>query len=204
MKLLRRHRLLRWLLVPLALLALVALGGLLLPWWLIAPAEPAPADVILHYAIDPRSEADAYVAQLYEQKLAQKIVCISEAASCDDYPADEARRQLLARGIPAADVLALRLPDADCVALNLPRVIEMVKAQGWQRALLVVRPVRSRAMGSLAHKYFQQAGLQLAVTYAPQDHAGLTTRWWANHYKTQVTMEAAISGILDPWYAECR
>jgi uncharacterized SAM-binding protein YcdF (DUF218 family) len=142
--------------------------------------------------------------QLYQQKLAPKIVCISRNESCDVYPADDARRRLLALGIPAEDVLTLHLPRTECVAPVLPRIVEFVKANGWQQSLLVVSPSRSRSTGHIAQKYFQQAGLQLSVTYSPQAHQEATTRWWSSHQKAQNITEALISNVLDPLYSECR
>ena len=205
MKVERKRRSWKWAMALLAIFAIAATVFAFLPLLLVAPAQTTPADVILHFATSSsRTPADDYVAQLYQQKLAQKIVCISRNESCGVYPADDARRRLLAMGIPADDVLTLYLPRAECVAPNLPRMIEMVKAHGWQQSLMVLSPTRSRSTGNLARKYFQQAGLQLAITYAPQAYQEITTRWWADHQQAQTTTEAIISTLLDPLYIECR
>lgn len=195
----------RW---AIALSVMVTLAGIVfvyLPNLLIVPAHTASADVILHFATSSRrGHADDYVAQLYQQKLAKKIVCISRNEACGVYPADDTRRRLLAMGVPAEDVLTLYLPYSDCVAPQMTRVIEMVKTNGWQQSLLVLSPMRSRVTGNIAAKYFQQAGLGLAITYSPQAAEEITTRWWSDHQKAQATTEAIISTFLDPLYPECR
>lgn len=201
----RKRRHWRWALAALVLLVLVGTVFVYLPHFLVAPAQTMPADVILHYATaSQRTHSDEHVVQLYQQKLAPKIVCISRNESCGVYPADDTRRRLLEMGIPADDVVTLHLPREECVAPSLPRIVELVKAHGWQKALLVVSPSRSRVTGNLAKQYFQQAGLQLAVTYSPQAYQEVTTRWWASHQKAQNITEALISTLLDPLYSECR
>ena len=205
MKVERKRRAWKWAMALLAIFAIAATVFAFLPLLLVVPAQTTPADVILHFATSSsRTPADDYVAQLYQQKLAQKIVCISRNESCGVYPADDARRRLLAMGIPADDVLTLYLPRAECVAPNLPRMIEMVKAHGWQHALLIISPLRSRVTGNVAIKYFQEAGLQLSVTYASQAAQEITTRWWRDHQTAQNTIEALISTVLDPLYLECK
>ena len=205
MKVERKRRRWKWALAAVMIFALAGTVFVFLPWFLIVPAQTTHADVILHYATASRhTHADDLVAQLYQQKFAPKIVCISRNESCGVYPADDSRRRLLALGIPAEDVLTLHLPREECVAPTLPRIVEMVKANGWQQALLVVSPSRSRTTGNIAKKYFQQAGLQLAVTYSPQAYQEATTRWWSNHQKAQNITEALISTVLDPMYSECR
>ncbi len=195
----------KWAIAFLAVLAIAGTIFAVLPFLLVAPANTASADVILHFATSShQTDADEYVAQLYQQKLAKKIVCISRNESCGVYPADDSRRRLLAMGIPAEDVLTLYLPRVECVAPNLPRIIEMVKANGWQQSLLVLSPTRSRVTGNIAAKYFQQAGLQLTISYSPQAYQEITTRWWSDHQTAQTTTEAIISMVLDPLYPECR
>jgi uncharacterized SAM-binding protein YcdF (DUF218 family) len=201
----RKRRRWKWVLTALMLFALAGTVFVFLPSFLIVPAQTAHADVILHYATaSRRTHADDLVAQLYQQKVASKIICISRNESCGVYPADDSRRRLLALGIPAEDVLTLHLPRAECVAPALPRIVEIVKANGWHQALLVVSPSRSRSTGNIAKKYFQQAGLQLTVTYSPQAYQEATTRWWSSHQKAQNITEALISNVLDPLYSECR
>ncbi len=201
----RKRRRWKW---AMALLVILTLAGTIfayLPFLLVAPAQTRPADVILHFAAASRpTHADEHVVQLYQQKLAHKIVCISRSESCGVYPADDARRHLLEMGIPAEDVLTLYLPREECVAPAFSRMIELVKAHGWRQALMVLTPTRSRSTGRIATKYFQQAGLQLTITYSPQAYQEITTRWWANHQKAQATTEALISMVLDPLYPECR
>jgi uncharacterized SAM-binding protein YcdF (DUF218 family) len=195
----------KWAIALFVIFAIAATVFAFLPKLLLAPANAIPADVILHSATSShRSEADDYVAQLYQQKLAKKIVCISRAESCGVYAADDSRRRLLERGIPAEDVLTLYLPRTECVAPSFPHMVEMAKANGWQRAMLIVAPLRSRVTGNIAMKYFQQAGMQLSVAYAPQAAQEITTRWWRDHQTAQNTIEALISTVIDPIYPECR
>ncbi|HZS09072.1 MAG TPA: hypothetical protein VFD58_29835 [Blastocatellia bacterium] len=174
-----------------------------LPRLLIAPSHIVPAEAILHYAIDPHSDADAWVAGLYRQGLVKKIVCVSRQASWELYPADFVRRHLIELGVPADDVLTLHLPMVDCMAQNLPRMVEFVKSQGWQNVVLLGRPADSRADGRLAKKYFAGAGVNAVVTYVPQEARELTDHWWAVHWKAQTMVDAAATTTLDLAYPEC-
>ncbi len=187
----------------LAVLALVVIVFFSLPWLLIAPPQTPPSDVILHYAIAPNTDADEYVAALYRQQVAQKIVCINLGSECGNYT-EYARQHLLELGVPAADVLTLPLPSVDCLAANLPRFTALAKAQGWQHSLLVLRPAVTRTDGRLAAKYFNRAGLHLAVTSAPGERANFTFLWWAKHETAQAMMDATVNGVLDQIYPECR
>jgi hypothetical protein len=188
---------------------LVVLAGLLsfffaLPKLLIAPMNPAPADVILQCSIDTHSLSDEYIAELYRQGIAKKIVCVSSQISWDLYPGDYAREHLISLGAPAEDVISLRLPIAPCGAVNLPRIIEVIKSHGWKRALLITRPEDSRFTASLIHKYFEREGIAAAVSYAPQDREALTQDWWRDHWKVQRFVGEALNTTLDRFYSECR
>lgn len=195
----------RWAIASLlALTLLVGITFFSLPWILISPAESASADVILHYAIAYNTGVDEYVAQLYRQQRGKKIVCISKASLCDIYPADYTRQHLIELGVPAEDVMVMHLPNYDCLAQVLPRFTEKTKAQGWQRALLVIRPSFSRFEGNLAKRYFNKEGLGLAVTYSPDEEQKFNARWWADHRTAQLTVESAINSALDQLYPECR
>ncbi|HEX4946349.1 MAG TPA: hypothetical protein VFZ34_06795 [Blastocatellia bacterium] len=196
---------LRWSLALLGIaLLLVVLGGWLLPKWLIASPPVSSADVILHFPNEGSPLADAYSVELYRQKIAPKIVCISKPAVCELYSADYARQRLIALGIPAEDVLTLHLPFAHCVAPHFPHIVAMAKANNWQRAIMVVRAPFTRSDGALAARHFGQAGLQVVVTSAPQDRERFAGRWWTDHKTAQLIIQAAITAPLDPLYPECR
>jgi uncharacterized SAM-binding protein YcdF (DUF218 family) len=188
------------------LLGVGGLGFFSLPWLLITslPTDAAHlpvTDVIIHWASMPRSQADDWVAQLYQQGKAKQIVCVSTPVSWDVYAADFARQHLLALGVPAEKVLTLRLEQEACIAPNIKRVAAYVKEQGWQSALVVTEPITA---SSRLEKYFQQEGVKLALSYAPQDRAELTHNWWRTHWKMQVMIEAVVTMGLDSVYAECR
>jgi len=117
----------RWLGALVGVAVLGISGFFALPWMLIVPAELTYADVILHLAIDPHSEADFYVAQLYKQGRARKIVCMSPQVACDVYPADDAARHVMTLGVPREDVLTLHLPIVDCGAEHLPRIVDYMQ-----------------------------------------------------------------------------
>jgi uncharacterized SAM-binding protein YcdF (DUF218 family) len=181
----------------------VIAGFTALPLILIGPSRTAASEVILHLAIAPRSDADRYVAELYRQKLAGRIVCISTQISRGIYPADYTRQHLIDSGIPPEDVQTLRLPTAACTAENLPLITQYVKDQGWRSALLVVRPLGSRFSRRLMERYFSREGITVTLTYSPNDSAELTDGWWRSHWKAQQMVEAAASTILDSLYPEC-
>jgi len=193
--------------------ALIALGLSLaacvalffaLPNLLIAPMDTPKSDVILHSSIDAHSKADEYVAGLYRQGVARKIVCVSTQVSWELYPADYAREHLISLGVPAEDVISLRLPIAPCVAVNVPTIVEFVKARGWKSALLITQPEDSRYAARLMRKHFEREGVALAVGYAPNDKEQLTRDWWRTHWKVQRFVGDAMNVTLDLFYSECR
>jgi hypothetical protein len=175
-----------------------------LPWLLIAPPQTEKVDVILHNVIDARSKTDDYVAELYRQGYAGKIVCISSQASWETYPADYARQHLIYMGIPEQNITVLHLPIPDCLAGSFRLIADYVKSQGWNRALLISYPQQSRYERWLAGKIFEKEKISLVVTYPPDDEDVLTTDWWREHWKVQRIINAAIIIPLDRFYSECR
>lgn len=198
----------RWLRRALISLCLLLAGCVVLffalPKLLIAPANVAKSDVILHGSISTQSTADEYVADLYRQGVARKIVCVSSQVSWELYPGDYVREHLISLGVPAEDVISLRLPVVPCGAVNLPTVAEFVKAHGWRSALLITHPEDSRYAASVARRFFEREGVSTAVSYAPEDREELTRNWWRTHWKTQRMVGEAIGITLDLFYAECR
>jgi hypothetical protein len=189
----------------------VGIGILLffsLPWLLIArlptrPEQLPTADAIVHWAISPHAHADEWVVQLYQSGKAKKIVCASFQTSWDVYAADYVRQHLIELGVPAADVLTLHLPIEACAAPNTKRVAQFVKAQGWQRALVVVEPVGTVLTTRRIEKYFHQEGVEVTVSYAQKDREELVADWWKTHWKAQTIMQGAMSVVLDSFYSEC-
>jgi hypothetical protein len=197
----------KWRFLLIALLALVTfslLAFFALPGLFIAAPQTERVDVILHTVIDPRSASDQYVMGLYHEGVGAKIICVSSQISVDVYPADYAREHLIARGIPAENVLSLRLPVTDCAAQSLKVIADYVKSSGWGSALLVCNPEDSRYGGWLARRVFDQQRLNIFVTYAPQDKEELTTRWWRTHWKMQRFVGQLINIPIDLLYSECR
>jgi len=200
----RRRRVRRWLIALAALVILALAGFSALPWVLIAPAETAPSDVLLHLAIDPHSDSNLYVAQLYQQGMAKKVVCVSSQVAWETYPADYAVRHLMTLNIPEEDLSALHLPFTDCGAEDVQYLAEYVKSRGGKSALLVVDPSGSRAGRRLIEKYFGRAGIRVAVTYSPRDKQELLHDWWRTHWKAQRIVVSAIGSALDLLYPQCR
>lgn len=200
----RARRLKRWSLVC-ALGVLLSLAGFFsLPWWLLAPAETVPSDVILHLAVDDQSAGDEYVAELYRRGLARQIVCLSTAVAWRVYPADYAREHLIALGVPAENVLTSYLPFVDCRAETLALMADFVKQRGWRSALMVVDPTVSAWHKRLATPLFARAQIGLALTYAPRDREWLLDHWWREHGKMQRLIGEALDVTVDLFYAKCR
>ncbi|MFN7948624.1 MAG: hypothetical protein U0Z53_24940 [Blastocatellia bacterium] len=194
----------RRLALALLLLPLIALIIFFsLPGLLISEPRTTASDVIIHLAISPHSDADSYVASLYRQKVAGRILCVSSPISWEVYPADYARQHLIELGVPPEAVLTLHQPIAACEAQNLPRLVEFVSSNGWRTATLVVKPSDSRATARLVGRYFNRAGIATAVTYSPQDDESLKSGWWRTHWKAQQMIDAAANVALDALYPEC-
>jgi hypothetical protein len=175
-----------------------------LPALLIAPANVAKSDVILHGAMSKQSTADKYVIDLYRQGVARKIVCVSSQISRELYPGDYVRESLISQGVPAEDVVSLRLPLAPCGGMDLPRIVEFVKANGWKSAIYVTHPEDSRYTNHLARRFFEREGIALAVSYSPEDKEELTRSWRLTHWKMQRFVGEAMIITLDRFYSECR
>ncbi|MCI0664353.1 MAG: hypothetical protein L0220_25120 [Acidobacteria bacterium] len=200
-----KRKFLRSIIITLAVIITAGLSLFIaLPRLLIAPAKTEQVDVILHNAIDARSQTDDYVAELYRLGYAGKIVCISHQASWETYPADYARQHLIYMGIPEQNISVLHLPIPDCLAGNFRLIADYVNSQGWKKALLISYPQQSRYEGWLAGKIFEKQKIGLTVTYPPDDEDELTTNWWREHWKVQRMITAAIIIPLDRFYSECR
>ncbi len=162
------------------------------------------SDVIIHAASSPRTEADEYVAGLYRQGFASKVICVSSQISVDVYPGDYACAHLLSLGVPPENARSVRLPITDCPAQSLTAIADFVKAQGWRSALLVGGPENSRYGGWLARKVFNKEQINLSVTYTPDDKLELTRGWWKEHWKIQRFVQEAMNIPIDIIYSECR
>ncbi len=197
-------RLRRWLVVCAVGVLLLLLGFFSLPWWLIAPAETVPAEVVLHLAMSDGSKADEYVAELYRQGSVRQVVCMSTAIAWQVYPADYARQHLIALGVPAENVLTFYIPFMDCRAEALAAIADFVKQGGWRSALMVVDPSVSGRNKHLGQPLFAREQIKFAVTYAPRDRERLLDHWWREHWKTQRLVGEALDAIVDLFYAKCR
>lgn len=203
----RLHR--RWKVffsLGLALVIAAIIGVFSLPTLLIAPlptnpAELPTADVIIHWATGPHSESDQWVAELYRQGKAKRILCVSPPVSWEVYAADFAQQHLISLGVPAENVTSLHLELEPCSAPNAKQVAAYTKAQGWRSALVVTGVITA---GNRLEKYFHQEGLALTLTYSPQDRDELTRWWWKEHWKIQYLIGSAVEILLDSMYAECR
>jgi hypothetical protein len=205
MKFFPRSRLHQLLILTAMVGGFTALGIFSLPWFLASPILPPdqvmPADVIVHWVTMSQSRADDYVAALYRQSKAKKIVCVSMPISWDVYAADFTRQHLVELGIPAENLASLHLPLEACSAPNDRRIAQYIKSQGWQRAIVVIDPVSA---GNQLEKYFRQQGLALSITCVSVDRDELLHNWWKTHWKIQWITKSAFGVVLDSVYAECR
>jgi hypothetical protein len=205
MKFFPRSRLHQLLILTAMVGGFTALGIFSLPWFLASPILPPdqvmPADVIVHWVTMSQSRADDYVAALYRQSKAKKIVCVSMPISWDVYAADFTRQHLVELGIPAENLASLHLPLEACSAPNDRRIAQYIKSQGWQRAIVVIDPVSA---GNQLEKYFRQQGLVLSITCVSVDRDELLHNWWKTHWKIQWITKSAFGVVLDSVYAECR
>lgn len=183
---------------------LLLAGAWLLPRWSVGANETPTVDAIYLMSYDTRLLTTEYAAALYRQGVAKKIACVSNAVTCDIFPADVARRYLLAAGIPATDVLVMHTPDTDCRAQLFAPTFQYAQANGWRRILWVVDPAGSRMMRSIMQPKFKASGIEMFVTYPPAAEAELKDRWWREHWKVQRLVYDVLGTSLDWFYAECR
>lgn len=181
----------------------LACAFVFLPHLLSSTSPPAAADVIVHLAPEDPA-ATAYVEELFDRGLAPQVLTVSSQVSRGTFAADDARRALVAGGMPEGRVIALRLPIEDCAAPNLSRAAEFVAHSGWRSALLVAPPIGSRAMGWQARRRFAAHGVDVRLVYAPASWARLARPWWTEHRTARLVMDGVLSAILDTVYSECR
>jgi hypothetical protein len=193
----------RYSFVPVLLATGIMLLFFSMPLLFIAPSVTEPSDVILHLAINPHSDSDVYIADLYREKFSQKILCVSSQISWETYPADYARQHLISLGVPAEDVQALRLPITDCPAVSMNQIVSYVANKGWTSVLLVSNPESSRYGGWLARRAFEKQKIRAAVTYSPADRRELTSDWWRTHWKVQRLTDQVMNLLLDMVYPDC-
>lgn len=191
-------------LIVLVGLALTAGAAILLPVVLIAEGQVVPSDVIVDLAMNPHSDSDFYIAQLYRAGVAPRILLVSSPIGADVYPSDYVRPHLVEMGVPASAVTILHLPLADCAAQNLPALVEHLQQRGWRRVQLVVPPLGSRLGQSVTARHFRERSIQFAMTYAPRDRDEYASGWWHTHWKAQAMIGVLFGYALDQLYPECR
>ncbi|MEP7273550.1 MAG: hypothetical protein ABI882_18785 [Acidobacteriota bacterium] len=171
---------------------------------LFAPANTARSDVILHLASDARLQGDEYVARLYKERLAARVVCASSQISWDVYPSDASCAHLIELGVPAEAVSVLHLPMTDCGAEVVPILIEDLRALGARSVLFVVDPTVTRYGEWRSRHRFAAAGIEARTTFAPQDREVMLDRWWRSHWKAQRIVGTLMNTTIDLLYAPCR
>ena len=185
------------------LVLLLGLGFLLLPRLAVDEAENAQADALYLMVFDPRLRTDEYAVQLYRQGLVKKLVCVSNAMTCDVFPADYARQHLIALGVPESDVLMLHTPDTDCRAQLFPPMLKFTQEQGWRRIVWLVDPAGSRMTRRVHQPRYRAQGIEMWVTYPPDARTELLDGWWREHWKVQRLTRDALETTLDWFYVEC-
>ena len=155
-------------------------------------------------AIDARLSGDEFVARLYSERLAPRVVCASSQASWDIYPADYAREHLIKLGVAAQDVTSLRLPMVECGAENRPIVIDYLKRNGWRKVLLVVDPSITRINRWSVVRTFRENGVDVAIAFDPNERTEMLRGWWRTHWKAQRVILGIMNSMLDMMYAKCR
>ena len=200
----RKKRVLRRALIALATLILFLVGLFLSLPLLFAPPDVAPADVIMHLAIEARLHGDEYVARLYAEGVSRKVICASSQASWEVYPADYARAHLIELGVRADDISVLHFPITDCGGEVMPVLISRLKEQGAKSVLLVVDPTVTRFGRWRTRSRFQEAGINATITFAAEDRRAMLDRWWRTHWKAQRIVLTLMNSSLDLLYAPCR
>ena len=171
---------------------------------MLAPSTVRPADCIVHTAIDARLSGDKFVAKLYQERMAPRVVCASSQASWEIYPADYTRDHLIELGVAAADVTSLRLPMVECGARNRPIIIDYLKRNGWKSVLLVVDPSLTRTAQWSIVREFRKNGIDAEVAFDANERAEMLRGWWRTHWKAQRVVLGILNSTLDMLYPECR
>jgi hypothetical protein len=193
-----------------SMLSLLFLSGatvlifFLSPTLLIASSETPKTDVILDFSIDWRSKSGEYIAWLYREKVAPKIITLSSQVAEGAFPSDNARDHLISLGVKPEDVYSYHLPIVGCRAEAFTEIAKYLNSQGLRRILIISRPESSRYIGVVGRRVFGREGLETWVGYAPEDYIELTSKSWASHWKVQRLVDESMNIALDQFYAECR
>ena len=186
---------------------LLAIGLLIffaLPPLLIAHSNTPKADVIVNFSVDARSKAYHYIAWLYREGVAKKVVTVSSQVSHETYPADFVRDRLVALGVRPEDSQSLHVPILACRAEAMAETAKYLKSRGARSALIICQPEDSRHLGWVASRVLGREGIEVEIAYAPDDFKGITADWYSTHWKVQRFVDEAVNIGLDQFYSECR
>jgi len=198
------RRLVRRLLLVVAMIVAMAIVAIVALPLFFAPGKVDRADVILHFAFDPRMQGDPYAASLLQQGVAPAIICAGSQASWDVYPSDSSRSHLISLGVPAESVSVLHLPILDCGGEVVPLLVDALKARGARSVLVVTDPTTTRYGAWRFRQRMAAAGIVASTTFAPEDRQDMLSGWWRTHWKAQRIVGAVMNSTIDLLYAPCR
>ena len=146
--------------------------------FLIVNEEPKPADVII--VLSGGEDRVEHGVALYQQDYADKIL-FTGVGSRSMY------RQALSLGITEDDIL---LEERSRTTFeNAKYSIEIMRAQGFQSAIIVTSPTHTRRASIIFTQFFE--GVDLTICSVPYD-SSIAGKWW----KDRSTATAVITEYL--------
>ena len=144
--------------------------------FLIVNEEPKPADVII--VLSGGEDRVEHGVRLYQQDYADKLL-FTGVGSRSMY------RQALSLGITEDDIL---LEERSRTTFeNAKYSVEIVRAQGFQSAIIVTSPTHTRRSSIIFAEFFE--GVDLTVCSVPYD-LSIADKWWKDRGTTRdVTSE---------------
>jgi uncharacterized SAM-binding protein YcdF (DUF218 family) len=100
------------------------------------------ADVIVALGGDKRCGREKRAAELYQQKLGNKVIVSGVQYAWGIHTGEAAKRYVIGLGVPERDVLVIR--DAWNTRAEARVLDSLMREQGWRTAIIVTSPFHSR------------------------------------------------------------
>lgn len=159
---------------------------------LIRVDAPAPADVVIALGGDARCMRERRAAEIFNRGLARHVIVSGVPYAWGVHTGDAAKRYVESLGVPAERITVLR--DSWNTRREAMDVNEMMRAQGWNSAILVTSPFHSRR----AHYTFRRYAAEytfISMPLEPEPPEWQPDRWWSRRGDLGITVREYLSWI---------
>jgi uncharacterized SAM-binding protein YcdF (DUF218 family) len=153
---------------------------------------PANVDLIVSLGGSFHCERELVAAELFKQGRGTYVTVSGVPAGKYGHTADSLQRTLIAAGLPAERVLAMR--DNFNTRTEAKNVAQIMRQRGWRRAIIVTSAFHSRR----ALYTMESAARDLEFYSAPVPIEGREwspARWWSRRRDSYLTVRECLSWI---------